>query len=198
METLLDDLRWVREASTTLRRMPDPFHQPEPWMILLENEKGWSKALRQLDAKCSRPKKPEGARYMSDDQLTANPQAFVYMLCPGDKRKVLQLRLSPCQSSTSQPWVPQLLTIRALRATRHLLLEQKRWTTSLTEQSQAFLNGNIPWASEEETALADENDRKDAVKTGQPRMGSTERLQRQVMLPLQVWSQAGNHVWGKM
>ena len=26
-------------------------------------------------------------------------------------------------------------------------------------------------------------------------MGSTERLQRQVMLPLQVWSQAGNHIW---
>ena len=55
--TLLDDLRWAREASTALRRMPDPFHHPEPWMNLLENESEWSKALRQLDVKCSRPKK---------------------------------------------------------------------------------------------------------------------------------------------
>ena len=87
METLLDDLRWVREASTALRRMPDSFHQPEPWMNLLENEKESLKALRQLDAKCSRPKKSEGARYMSDDQLMATPQAFVCMLCPSDKRR---------------------------------------------------------------------------------------------------------------
>ena len=27
-------------------------------------------------------------------------------------------------------------------------------------------------------------------------MGSTEKLQRQVTQPLQVWSQAGNHIWG--
>ena len=31
---------------------------------------------------------------------------------------------------------------------------------------QAFLNGSIPWASEEETALADDNDRKEAAKLG--------------------------------
>ena len=30
-----------------------------------------------------------------------------------------------------------LLTIRALRATKHFVLEQKRWITSLTEQSGA-------------------------------------------------------------
>ena len=30
METFLEDLRWVREASTTVRRMPDPYLQPEP------------------------------------------------------------------------------------------------------------------------------------------------------------------------
>ena len=74
METLLDDLRWVREASTALRQMPDPFHQPEPWMNLLKNENQWSKALRQLNVKCSRPKKSEGAKYMSDEQLMANHQ----------------------------------------------------------------------------------------------------------------------------
>ena len=31
---------------------------------------------------------------------------------------------------------------------------------------EAFLNGSIPWASEEETALADENDGKEAAKLG--------------------------------
>ena len=46
MGTLLDDLRWVREASTALRRMPDPFHHPEPWMNLLDNENEWSKELQ--------------------------------------------------------------------------------------------------------------------------------------------------------
>ena len=56
MGSLLDDLRWVREASTAL--------------------------LRQLDVSCSRPRKSEGARYMSDDQLLENPQAFVCMSCP--------------------------------------------------------------------------------------------------------------------
>ena len=60
--------------------------------------------------------------------------------------------------------------IRALRAARHLVLEQKRWITSLGDRAkrcrQAFLNGNIPWASEEETALADENERKEAAKLG--------------------------------
>ena len=49
MGTLLDDLRWVREASTALRRMPDPVHHPEPWMNHVDNENVWSKALRQLD-----------------------------------------------------------------------------------------------------------------------------------------------------
>ena len=55
MGSLLDNLRWVREASTALRRMPDPFHHPEPRMNLLDNEHEWAKALRQLDVKCSRP-----------------------------------------------------------------------------------------------------------------------------------------------
>ena len=71
METLLDDLRCA------LWRMPDPVHQPEPWMNLLDNENEWSKALRQLDVKCSIPTKSEGTKYMSDDQLLATPQAFV-------------------------------------------------------------------------------------------------------------------------
>ena len=44
-----------------------------------------------------------------------------------------------------------LSTTRALRAKRC---------------RQAFLNGSIPWASEEVTALADENDRKEAAKLG--------------------------------
>ena len=80
-------LEMVREASTALRRMPDPFHQPEPWKNLLENVNEWSKALRELDVKCSRPKKSERARCMSDDQLVANPQVFVCMLCSSDKRR---------------------------------------------------------------------------------------------------------------
>ena len=101
METLLDDLRWVREASTALRRMPDPFHQPEPWMNLLDNENEWSKALRQLDVKCSRSRKSEGAKYMSDDQLLANPQAFVCMLCTSDKRRCLQFRWCSCHQHRS-------------------------------------------------------------------------------------------------
>ena len=131
METLLDDLRWVREASTTLRRMPDPFHQPEPWMILLENEEEWSKALRQLDAKCSRPKKPEGARYMSDDQLMANPQAFACMLCSGDKRRFCNsagARVSHEHRSHGyhNPFR------RAIVDDSCPALEQKRWITSLT------------------------------------------------------------------
>ena len=62
-----------------------------------------------------------------------------------------------------------LLMTRALRAVRRLALAQKRWITSLNRAKrcrQAFLNGSISWASEEETALADENDRKEAAKLG--------------------------------
>ena len=87
MGTLLDDLRWVREASTALRRMPDPFHHPEPWMNLLDNENEWSKALRQLDVKCSRPRKSEEARYMSDDQAVCKPAGFRVHVMPSDKRR---------------------------------------------------------------------------------------------------------------
>ena len=142
MRTLLDDLRCVREASTAPRRMPDPFHYPEPWMNLLDNENEWSKALRQLDVKCSRPRKSEGARYMSDDQLLANPQAFVCMLCSSDKRRC-------CNSAGAlvshqhrshgykNPFRRALLMTRALRAVRRLVLVQKRWITSLTEHSGA-------------------------------------------------------------
>ena len=151
---------------TALRRMPDPFHQPEPWMNLLENEKEWSKALRQLDVKCSRPKKSEGARYMSDDQLMANPQAFVCMLCPSDKRKSCnsggalvshQHRShdyqNPFRRATvddSCPACSKTFGTRA-KALDHIACRAKPCR-------QACLNGNIPWASEEEMALAAEND----------------------------------------
>ena len=109
-------------------------------MNLLENENEWSKALRQLDVKCSRPKKSEGARYMSDDQLMANPQAFVCMLCPSDKVAIPLVLLSVINIAamvTKTRSDAPLLTIRALRATRSLVLEQKRWITSLTEQNGA-------------------------------------------------------------
>ena len=135
MKTLLKDLRWVREASTTLRRMPDPYHQPEPWMNLLECEKEWSKALQQLDARCARPKKLEGARCMTGEQLMTNPQTFVCMMCLGNKRRCCnsagalvshQHRSHGYQNPFSVP-----------RATRLLILVQKRWTTSGTVQSGA-------------------------------------------------------------
>ena len=142
MGTLLDDLRWVREASTALLRMPDPFHHPEPWMNLLDNENEWSKALRQLDVKCSRPRKSEGARYMSVDQLLANPQDFVRMLCPATRGdiaiplvllSVINIAAMVAKTRSDAP----LWMIRALRAVRRLVLVQKRWITSLTEQSGA-------------------------------------------------------------
>ena len=174
METLLDDLRWVREASTALRRMPDPFHQPEPWMNLLEHENEWSKALRQLDVMCSRPKKSERARYMSDDQLVANPQAFVCMLCPSDKRRCCNSAgalvshqhrshgyknpLRRAIVDESCPACGETFGTRA-KALDHIAYRAKRCR-------QAFLNGSIPWASEEETALADEKDCKEAAKLG--------------------------------
>ena len=174
METLLDDLRWVREASTALRRMPDPFHQPEPWMNLLDNENEWSKALRQLHVKCSRPKKSEGARYMSDEQLLANPQVFVCMLCPSDKRRCCNSAgalvshqhrshgyKNPFRRATVDDSCPACGTTFGTRAKAldHIANRAKRCR-------QAFLNGSISWASEEETALADENDRKEAAKLG--------------------------------
>ena len=59
METLPEDLRSVREASATLRRMPEPYDQREPWINLLEKEYDSSMP------RCSRPKKPEGVRYMA-------------------------------------------------------------------------------------------------------------------------------------
>ena len=96
-------------------------------MNLLDNEHEWAKALRQLDVKCSRPRKSEGARYMSDDRLLENPQAFVALV----------------SHQTSQPWLQKtrldapLLMTRALRAVRRLALAQKRWIASLTEQSGA-------------------------------------------------------------
>ena len=172
--TLLDDMRWVREASTALRVMPDPSHHPEPWMNLLDNENEWSNALRQLDVKCSRPRKSGGARYMSDDQQLANPQGFVCMLCPSDKRRCCtsagalvshQHRShgykNPLRRATvddSCPACGKTFGTRA-KALDHIACRAKRcW--------QAFLNGNISWASEEETALADENDRKEAAKLG--------------------------------
>ena len=84
---LLEDLRWVREASTSLRKMPDPYHHPEPWMKLLENQGEWVEAVRQLDIRCTKLKKPECARYASDEELRINPQEFVCVLCPADKRR---------------------------------------------------------------------------------------------------------------
>ena len=174
METLLDDMRLVREASNALRRMPDPFHQPEPWMNLLEIKYEWSKALRQLDVKCSRPKKSEGARYMSDDQLMANPQAFVCMLCPNDKRRCCNSAgalishqhrshgyKNPFRRATvddSFPACGKTFGTRA-KALDHIAYRAKRCR-------QAFLNGSIHWASEDQTALAGENDRKEAAKLG--------------------------------
>ena len=126
METRLEDLRGVREASTTLRRMPDPYHQPEPWMNLLENEKEWSKALRQFDA--------SGA-YRRTRQKGSSET--------GQSRMGSAESCCSCQSSTSQPWLQKarsdapLLMIRALRAVRRLVLVQERWITSLTEQRDA-------------------------------------------------------------
>ena len=139
---------------------------------LHENE--WSKALQHLDVKCSRPRKSEGARYMSDDQLLANLQAFVCMLCPSDKRRCCnsagalvshQHRSHGCKNSfrratvdDSCPACGKTFGTRA-KALDHIAYRAKRCR-------QAFLNGSIFWSSEEETALADENDRKEAPKLG--------------------------------
>ena len=80
-----------------------------------------------------------------------------------------------------------LLMTRALRAVRRLALAQKRYHIAFKAKrcGQAFLNGSISWASEEETALADENDRKEAAKLGSHGWAQL-RLQRQVMLLQQV------------
>ena len=162
MGTLLDDLRWVREASTALRRMPDPFHHPEPWMNLLGNENEWSKALRQLDVKCSRPRKSEGARYMSDDQLLENPQAFVCMLCTRDKRRCCnsagalvshQHRSHGYKNPFRRATVDDsCLACGKTFGTRAKALDHIAYRAKRCRQ--AFLNGSISWASEEETAVA--------------------------------------------
>ena len=143
-------------------------------MNLLDNENEWSKALRQLDVKCSRPRKSEGARYMSDDQLLANPQAFVCMLCPSDKRRCCNSAgalvshqhrshgyKNPFRRATvddSCPVCGKTFGTRA-KALDHIAYRAKRCR-------QAFLNGSISWAPEAETALADENDGKEAAKLG--------------------------------
>ena len=159
MGSLLDDLRCLRE----------PFH-----LNLLDSEHEWAKALRQPDVKCSRPKKSEGARSMSDDQLLENPQAFVCMFCPRDKRRccnsagalVSHQHRSHCYKNPfgratvddSCPACGKTFGSRA-KALDHIAYRAKRC-------KQAFLNGSISCASEEETALADENDRKEAAKLG--------------------------------
>ena len=173
MGTLLDDLRRVREASTALRRMPDPFHHPEPWMNLLDNEHEWAQALRQLDVKCSRPRKSEGARYMSDDQLLANPQAFVRMLCPSDKRRCCNSAgalvshqhrshgyKNPFRRATVDDSCPACGKTFCTRAKALDRIDYRAKRCRL-----AILNGSISLASEE-TALADENDRREAAKQG--------------------------------
>ena len=131
---------------------------------------------------------------MSDDQLMANPQAFVCMLCPSDKRRCCNSAgalvshqhrshgyKNPFRRATVDDSCPACGKTFGTRpkALDHIAYRAKRCR-------QACLNGSIPWASEEETALADENDRKEAAKLGS---------QRQVMLPLQVWSQPGNDSW---
>ena len=84
---LLEDVRRVCEASTSLRTMPDPYHHPEPWMKLLGNQRERVEAVRQLNIRCTKPKKPECARCASDEELRTNPLEFVCMLCPADKRR---------------------------------------------------------------------------------------------------------------
>ena len=106
---------------------------------------------------------------MSGDQLLANPQAFVCMLCPSDKRRCAlashQHRShgykNPFRRATvddSCPACGKTFGTRA-EALNHIAYRAKRCR-------QAFVNGSISSASEEETALADENDRKEAAKLG--------------------------------
>ena len=164
-------MRWVREASTALRRMPDPVHHPEPWMNLrMSGQKRFESSMSSAQDR----RKSEGARYMSDDQLLKNPQAFVCMLCPRDKRRCCNSAgalashqhrshgyKNPFRRATvddSCPACGKTFGTRA-KALDHIAYRAKRCR-------QAFLNGSISWASEEETALADENDRKEAAKLG--------------------------------
>ena len=116
---------------------------------------------------------------------------------PQRQEEMLQFRWCSYQSSTSQPWLQKtrsdapLLTTRALRAARRLVLEQKRWITSLTEPSGAGrppCMAAFPGLRRKRRRSLMKTTEKRLQKLGQPRMGSTERLQRQVMLPLQVWS----------
>ena len=173
-ETLLEDLRWLREVSTTQRRMPVPYHQPEPWMNLLDNEKEWSKAQRQLDGRCSRLKKPASAKYMSDEQLMTNPQTFVCMVCPGGKRRCCNSAGALVSHQHRSHWYHNP-SIRAAvdnscpacnKAfdTRAEAPDRIPYRAKWCRQSS--LDGNISWALEEETALADERDRKEAAKLG--------------------------------
>ena len=77
------------------------------------------------------------ARYMSDDQLLENPQAFVCMLSPRDKRTCCNSAGALVSHQHRSYLDAPLLMTRALHAVRRLVLVQKRWITSLTEQSGA-------------------------------------------------------------
>ena len=81
---------------------------------------------------------------MSDDQLMANPQAF-------------QHRSHGYQNPFRRVTVDDSTFGTRAKALDHIAYRAKRCR-------QASTNGSISWASEEETALTDENDREEAAK----------------------------------
>ena len=84
---LLENLRWVREASHVFAEHARCVSSSEPWMKLLENQGEWVEAVRQLDIRCTKPKKPECARNASAEMLLTNPQEFLCMIRSADKRR---------------------------------------------------------------------------------------------------------------
>ena len=143
-------------------------------MHLPENERELSKAIQQLVIRCTKQKKPESARYTSDEKLRTNPQEFVCMLCPADRRR-------RCNSASAlvshhhrshgyhNPFGraavdDSCLACKKKFGNREETLDHIAYRAKKCRH--AFLDGCILWATEENTAHADELDRKETAKTG--------------------------------
>jgi hypothetical protein len=85
-EQLASDLQWAWRAAPALRALPDPKADAKPWLDLIANKQGWTKALNTVEASYSRYKLPLPV-YISEGEEVPDG-CLVCELCPTDARRV--------------------------------------------------------------------------------------------------------------
>ena len=181
---LLEDLSWVREASTSLRKMPDPYHYPEPW-----------------------PKKPRMCE-VRERRGAADQSAGVLCACcvPLTSGGVATRRVhwsatnTEATGTTTRSDVQRLTNpARYAKSSAHRARALDHIANRAQTCRQAFRNGSIPWASEEDTARADELDRKEAAKLGSQGWAQLRESRGQWMTARRAGRNsccvAGHHAW---